>query len=72
MSIKEVLFQTAPNGRINCSTKQRKELLLSNDSNFIYHGNLYDIKFNNLGGGVCEAYSEIRKYSVDKSKINNK
>ena len=71
MSIKEILFQIAPNGRINCSTKQRKELLLSNDSTFIYHGTLYDIKFKNLGGGVYEAYSEIRNYSIGKSKINN-
>lgn len=45
-----------PNIKFNITNKTRKEILISNDTTVIHHADLYDIKFNNLGGGVYETF----------------
>ena len=49
----------------NVSTKVRKEYLLDNSEMpwVTRNGQIYDVKFRNLGGGVWQAYLELRDYS---------
>lgn len=65
--IKEFLFQR-PCGKINVSTKARKDLLINDDPSFIFQGDLYDIKFKNIGGGVWEATADKRNKSYVEGK----
>lgn len=50
------------------TTKERKEILLNNETFLIYHGNSYTIKFKNLGGGVWSMYTE-RKLPEQKNQL---
>lgn len=61
---KRWLFITNPSMKINVTTKERKELLLSHDATIIHHGSLYEIKFKNLSGGIWEMYCEKVTYKV--------
>lgn len=47
-----------PTCKFNITTKERKELLLNGDLTIIFQGNLYEIKFKNLGGGVWQMFTE--------------
>lgn len=43
---------------INVTTKERKEILLNQETYLIYQGKSYTIKFKSLGGGVWEMFAE--------------
>ena len=54
------IFIKDPSVKLNVSTELRKKMMISNDLTIIHHGNLHDIKFKNLGGGVYEVFCERR------------
>ena len=56
-------FIKNPMLKFNVSTKQRKDLMLSEHLTVIHEGNLYYIKFKNLGGGVWQMFTDRNKPS---------
>lgn len=65
------IWHKDPNIRFNITTKERKEILLSQDETIIFHGNLYDIKFLNKGGGIWEVYCEKRNHKSSETRSHS-
>jgi hypothetical protein len=63
---KRRLFFDNIEGTIPVTTKERKEIILNQETYLIYHGIGYDIKFKNLGGGLYNMYTEPHQ----QKKIN--
>jgi len=67
--IKQVWYKN-PKIKFNVSTKERKDIMLNENLNIIFQGEIYDIKFKNLGGGVWEIYTEKKLNKYDSSNTN--
>lgn len=55
---KRAIFFRNIDAIIPVTTRERKEIILNEETYLIYHGDGYILKFKNLGGGIWDMYAE--------------